>query len=95
MTHDELIEKAVERLRKVEGLFERSDKVPSEMRRLKADEMHKRTIREAVFIRFEADDNRGSIELVMDRETGVMLANKFIPPLKKTDDRGATPSPDR
>jgi len=47
--------------------------------------MHKRTFREAVFIRFEADDDRGSIEVVMDNETGVMLANRFIPPAKKTE----------
>lgn|GEM_PF-6158880 len=75
----------MERLRKVGGLFERSDKVSTEMRRLKVDEMHKRTFREAVFIRFEADDDRGSIEVVMDNETGVMLANRFIPPAKKTE----------
>lgn len=95
MTNDELIEKAVERLRTVERLIERSDKVPSAMRRLKADEMHKRTIREALFIRFEADDDRGSIEVVMDRETGVMVANQLVPPPKNADHHAATHSPDR
>ena len=89
MTHDELIEKAVERLRKVERAFEHSDKVSAEVRRLKVDEMHKRTIRDAVFIRFEADDDRGCIELVMDSQTGDMLDNKFIPPKKKNDDNAA------
>jgi hypothetical protein len=89
MTHDELIAKAIEQLRKSERAFERSDKVPPEIRRLKADEMHRRTIRDAVFIRFEADDERGCIEITLDTQTGEALETKFIPPKKKTDANAA------
>lgn len=89
MTQDELIEKAVERLRKAQHLFERSEKVPAEFRRLKVDELHAHTIREAVFIRFEATDDCGSIEVVMDSQTGEMLANKFLSPKRKSDDNAA------
>jgi hypothetical protein len=89
MTHDELIAKAIEALRKTERAFARSDKVPPEIRRLKADEMHRRTIRDCVFIRFEAEDERGCIEIVLDAQTGQVLDTKFIPPKKKTDDNAA------
>jgi hypothetical protein len=85
MTHDQLIAKAVERLRKTEDTFDRlNDKVPADIRRLKVDEMLKRTIRDAVVICFESDDDRGRIEVVMDSQTGDMLENRFIPP-KKSD----------
>jgi len=84
MTHEELLAAAVDRLRKTERTFERfGDKVSQDVLRLKVDEMPKRTIRDAVVICFEADDNRGRIEVVMDSQTGEMIANKFIPPKKK------------
>jgi hypothetical protein len=86
MSNDELIAKAVEHLHKVERILDRSEKVSPEVRRLKVDEMQKHTLQEAVFIRFEAHDNRGCIEVVMDSQTGEILDNKFIPP-KKDDDK--------
>ncbi len=89
MTHDELMAIAVERARKALRSFERWEKAPAEMRRLKVDEMHRRTIRDAVFIRIEADDDRGCIEFVLDSQTGEMLENKFINPKKKTDATGS------
>ena len=90
MTQDEFIAKAVEALRRTERAFERhADKIGADVRLLKVDQMPKRTIRDAVFITFEADDDRGRIEVVMDSKTGEMLDNKFIPPNKPSDESSA------
>jgi len=80
MSHDKLIAKAVEALRRTERAFERhADKIGADVRRLKVDQMPRRTIRDAVFVAFEADDDRRRIEVVMDSKTGEILDNKFIP----------------
>jgi hypothetical protein len=87
MTHDELLAAAVDRLRKVEGALGRAgDKVSALIRRLKVDEMPLRTIRDAVVIQFEAHDDRGRIEVVMDSQTGEMIGHKYLPPIRNTDD---------
>jgi len=66
MTHDELLGKAMEELRKVGRAFERhADKLGAEVRWPNVDELPKRTIRDAVCISFEANDDRGRIEMVM------------------------------
>lgn len=84
MTHEELLTMAVDSLRKSQRGFERlGDKVSPEVRRLKVDEMLKRTICDAVVIKFEADDERGRIEVVMDSNTGAIIERKFIPPKNK------------
>ncbi len=86
MTHDELIAKAVEQLKKSEQAFERhADKVSADVRRLKVDQMLKRTVRDAVVISFEGNDAPGRIEIVMDSHTGQIIESKFIPAKGKTD----------
>jgi len=85
MSQEDLIAIAVEQLRKTQGALERVEKIPPEIQRLKVDEMHKRTIRDALFIRFEADDGRGCIEILLDSQKGDVLDTKFIPPKKRAE----------
>jgi hypothetical protein len=81
----------VDRLRKSERSFERlGDKVSPEVRRLKVDDMPRRTIRDAVVIQFEADDDRGRIEVVIDSHTGEMIESRFFPPPRKETDANPT-----
>jgi hypothetical protein len=84
MTHEELIAKAVERVR----LYERhAQKAPDRIRGLKVDEMPRRTVREAAVVYFESDSTTGRIEVVLDSHSGEVLEIKLIPPKEKADEK--------
>jgi hypothetical protein len=83
MTHDELLAKAIEWLRKWES------RLPERVRDVTVDRLPKRRIRDAVVIDFESDDNRGKIRITLDRDTGEMLGASHAPPTKKSDDHAA------
>jgi len=85
MTHEELIAKAVERVR----LYERhAGKVPEKVRGLTVDKLPRRTVREAAVVYFESDCTTGRIEVVLDSRSGEVLEHKLIPPNEKTDEKG-------
>jgi hypothetical protein len=67
MTHEELLTKAIEWLRA------REPRLPKRFRRLTVDCLPKSRVRDAVVIEFEADDNRGRIQITVDKETGSIL----------------------
>lgn len=81
MTHQELINRAVERVR----LYERNtEKVPDEVRGLKVDKLPRRTLRETAVVYFESNSTNGRIEVVLDSRSGDVLEMKLIPPNDKT-----------
>jgi hypothetical protein len=84
MTHEELIAKALERVR----LHERhAEKLPEKIRGLKVDEMPRRTVREAAVVYLESDSTTARIEVVLDRRSGEVLEVKLIPPKEKSDEK--------
>jgi hypothetical protein len=86
MTHDELVAKAIEWLRRFEA------KMPDRLRGVTTDRLPKRRVREAVVIDFTSDDDRGSIRVVMERDTGDLIEASHSPPkANKADDNGAQP----
>ena len=76
MTDDELLAKAIERLRAMEA---RRKDVPEELRAVTVDTLPKRRIRDAVVIDFERDEAGGRIQIVMDREAGDMISATYNP----------------
>jgi hypothetical protein len=83
MTHDELITKAEEWLRKIER------EMPECMRDGSVDQMPKRQVRDAVVIDFSSDEDIGTIQVVMERDTGAPIGATHTPPKtknQKTDD---------
>ncbi len=86
MTHEELIAKAVERLRVFERL---ADKVPRKIKGLNVDALPRRTVREAVVIYFESDPDDGHIEVVVDSRSGEVIETKFIPPKESRDEKAS------
>ena len=84
MTHEELIAKALERVR----VHERhAEKLPDEVRGLKVDEMPRRTVRDAAVVYFESDSTTGRIEVVLDSRSGEVLEVKLIPPKEKANEK--------
>ena len=77
MTHDELLAKAIERLRIIEPMM------TERMRDVTAARLPKRRFRDAVVIDFSSDENRGTIQVVMERETGAVIGTQFVPPKPK------------
>jgi len=77
MTHTELLNKAIEWLRKLEP------RIPERIRDVTVDRLPKRRVRDAVVIDFESDDDIGSIQVTMERDTGKMIGTKHAPPKKK------------
>ncbi len=77
MTRKELVAKAIECLRKIEP------ELPDGLRDISVDQLPKRRIRSAVVINFSSDENRGSIEVFMDRDTGALIAVSHTPPRNK------------
>jgi hypothetical protein len=77
MTHDELTAKAIEWLRKIEP------KMPERIRSVTVDRLPKRRVRDAVVIDFSSDDNIGTIQVVVERETGKIIGTSHSPPKEK------------
>jgi len=80
MTHDELILKAIEWLGRLEPTM------PDSIRGVTPDRLPKRRLRDAVVIDFTSDEERGSIRVVMDRETGDLIETSHSPPRTRTGD---------
>ena len=83
MTHEELLSKALEALRKLEP------RMPEQVRDVTVDRLPKRQVRDAVVIDFKSDENVGSIQVTMERDTGQMIGVKHAPPKKKRDDHAS------
>lgn len=79
MTHDGLLNKAIESLRKLEPRMRTNERV----RDVTVDRLPKRRVRDAVVIDFESDDNNGSIQVTMERDTGKMIWAHHAPPKEK------------
>ena len=77
MTNDELLTKAIEKLRTLE---ERRKDVPERLRTVTVDQLPKRRIRDAVVIDFEREQGGGRIRIFMDRESGDMISATYNPP---------------
>ena len=82
MTHDELLNKAIESLRRQEPRMQMHEGVCG----VTVDQLPKRRVRDAVVIDFESDENIGRIQVTMERDTGKMIGSKYAPPKKKLDD---------
>ena len=76
MTNDELLAKAIEKLRTLER---RRKAVPDKLRTVTVDQLPKRRIRDAVVIDFERDESGGRIRIFMDRESGDMISATYNP----------------
>jgi hypothetical protein len=63
MTHDELLTTAIEWLRKFEP------KLPDRIRDVTIDRLPERRVRDAVVIDFDSDADRGSIQVLLERDT--------------------------
>jgi hypothetical protein len=83
MTHEELLTKAIEWLRAMEP------RLPERFRHLTVDCLPKHRVRDAVVIEFGGDENRGRIQITLDRETGDILGANWPSPMKKSDDNAA------
>jgi hypothetical protein len=81
MTHEELLTKAIEWLRKMEP------RLPKRVTDLSG--LPKSRVRDAVVIDFESDEGPASIQITLDRETGVVLFANWPTPTKKSDDNAA------
>ena len=77
MTDDELLTKAIEKLRAMEA---RRKDVPERLRAVTVNQLRKRRIRDAVVIDFEGDEAGGRIQIFMDRESGDMISASYKPP---------------
>lgn len=77
MTDDDLLTKAIEKLRALE---ERGKDVPERLRTITVDQLPRRRIRDAVVIDFERDEGGGRIQVFMDRESGDMILASYNPP---------------
>lgn len=76
MTHDELINKAIESLRKLEP------RMSEAVRGVTVDRLPKRRVRDAAVIDFESDENVGRIQVTMESDTGELIWAKHVPPKK-------------
>ena len=81
MTHEQLVTKAIKWLRKIERHF--SDGV----RYVPVDRLPKRRVRDAVVIDFYSDENGGSTQVVMERETGIVIEAGHTPSKRKAKQR--------
>jgi hypothetical protein len=84
MTNDELLTKAIEKLRALEA---RRTDTPERLRAVTVDQLPKRRIRDAVVIDFERDEKGGRIQIFMDRESGDMISATYNPPKDACDDK--------
>ncbi len=85
MTHDELIARAIEWLRKFEP------RMPDRLRGVTAERLPKRRVRDAVVIDFTSDEDRGRIQVVMERDTGDLIGVTHCPPKEPAQDGVAQP----
>ncbi len=83
MTDDELLGKAIELLRKLEA------KLPDNVRDVTVDRLPKRRLRDAVVIDFSSEEDRGSIQIVLERETGALIGASHVPPKARQKDAHA------
>ena len=79
MTHDELVAKAIELLRQIEP------KLPDHIRRVTVDQLPKWRLRDAVVIDFSSDEDLGRIEVMMECDTGDLIAVSHAPPGQEAD----------
>jgi len=77
MTDEQLVMKAVEKLRAKEALL---TNFPERLRTVRIDSLPLRHIRDAVIIYFEGEANAGQIRAYLDRETGDMIEAQYSPP---------------
>jgi hypothetical protein len=80
MTHDELITKAIEWLRKIEP------RMPERIRDVTVDRLPKRRVRDAVVIDFSSEADCGTIQVVIERDTGAIIGTSHAPPKGKPKD---------
>ena len=80
MTNDELLNKAIEWLRKIESHLDEP------ICNLKVDRLPKTRFRDAVIIDFESDDKIGSIRVFIERDTGNIVEAHHTPPKKEADE---------
>jgi hypothetical protein len=73
MTNEELVQKAIEWLRKMEP------KLPERVRDVTVDRLPKRCVRDAVVIDFTTDEHHGAIRVVMERDTGAFIGTTHTP----------------
>jgi hypothetical protein len=76
MTNHELLTKAIEWLHKQE----QDPNWPELLRHVTVDRLPNRSIRDAVSISFSSAEDRGKIQVVLDRETGAFIAGSHTPP---------------
>ena len=74
MTHEELTTKAIEWLRKFES------KLPDQVHDVTVDRLPKRRLRDAVVIEFSSDEDRGKIQIVLERDNGTLIGATHTPP---------------
>ena len=79
MTHDELVAQAIEWFRQIEP------KMPDHIRRVTVDQLPKWRVRDAVVIDFSSDEDLGRIEVMMERDTGDLIAVSHAPPGQEAD----------
>ncbi len=84
MTNEELLTKAIEKLRALEA---RRTDIPERLRTVTVDQLPKRRVRDAVVIDFERDEKGGRIQIFMDRESGDMISATYNPPKHACDDK--------
>ena len=84
MTHDELLARAVEKLRKLEA---RRKDVPERLRTVTVDQLPKRRIRDAVVIEFEGGAAGARIQIFMELESGDMISASYSPPNDASADK--------
>ena len=84
MTDDELLAKAIEKLRALEA---RCADAPETLGTVTVDQLPKRCIRDAVVIDFERDEKSGRIRTFMDRESGKMISAEYFPPKDANTDK--------
>jgi hypothetical protein len=76
MSDDELVAKAIEKLRALEA---RRTEAPERLKALTVDRLPNRSVRDAAVIYFKSDDAVGHIKVVMDREAGDMISATYTP----------------
>jgi hypothetical protein len=80
MTDDELITKAIEWLRKFDS------HLPEQIHDVTVDRLPKRRLRDAVVIDFTSEEDRGTIQVVLERETGALIGATHTPPKSRQKD---------
>ncbi|MBI5686453.1 MAG: hypothetical protein HZC54_15380 [Verrucomicrobia bacterium] len=83
MTNEELLAKAIECLRGFTRV------APDPIRDVTVDRLPKRRFRDAVVIDFSSDEDRGKIQIVLERDTGATISVTHSPPKFRQEKQNA------